>query len=111
MVQREVNPERRGISDQQIYELPLFSKCIDHSNITNYVARFVGGQDTFDHHHAPLRIDENFLNMLGSGDAMPLHAGGHVICKRMQFRDHNGRFVCVQINVLIAYGDIGPGVR
>jgi len=108
-VQREDHPEHRGISYQQIYELPPFAAIIDHPNLINYVARFVGGQDTFDYHHAPLYIDENFFNLRGPGQAIPLHAGGHDICKRMQFRFHNGRFACGQINVLIAYTDIGPG--
>jgi hypothetical protein len=108
-VQREDHPEHRGISYQQIYELAPFSKLIDHPNIINYVARFVGGQDTFDYHHAPLYIDENFFNIRGPGEAIPIHAGGHDICKRMQFRFHNGRFACGQVNVLIAYTDIGPG--
>jgi Phytanoyl-CoA dioxygenase (PhyH) len=108
-VQREDHPEHRGISYQQTYELPAFSRLIDHPNFINYVARFVGGQETFDYHHAPLYIDENFYNLRGPGDAIPLHAGGHDICKRMQFRYHNGRFACGQINVLIAYNDIGPG--
>ena len=108
-VQREDHPEHRGISYQQVYELPAFAGLIDHPNYINYVARFVGGQDTFDYHHAPLYIDENFFNLRGPGDAIPLHAGGHDVCKRMQFRYHNGRFACGQINVLIAYGDIGPG--
>ena len=108
-VQREDHSEHRGISYQQVYELEPFSKLIDHPNIINYVARFVGGQDTFDYHHAPLYIDENFFNIRTSGEAIPIHAGGHDICKRMQFRFHNGRFACGQINVLIAYTDIGPG--
>jgi hypothetical protein len=108
-VQREDHPEHRGISYQQVYELEPFSSLIDHPNIINYVARFVGGQDTFDYHHAPLYIDENFFNIRGPGEAIPIHAGGHDICKRMQFRYHNGRFACGQVNVLIAHTDIGPG--
>lgn len=108
-VQREDHPEHRGISYQQVYELPAFAGLIDHPNYINYVARYVGGQDTFDYHHGPLYIDENFFNTRGPGDAIQLHAGGHDICKRMQFRYHNGRFACGQINVLLAYRDIGPG--
>jgi len=108
-VQREDHPEHRGISYQQVYELPSFSAHIDKPSYLNYVARFAGGQDTFDYHHAPLYIDENFFNIRGPGDAIPLHAGGHDICRRMQFRYHNGRFACGQVNVLVAYGDIGPG--
>ena len=109
-VQREDHPEHRGISYQQVYELGgAFERMIDHPNYINYVLRFVGGQDTFDYHHGPLFIDENFFTIRGPGEAITLHAGGHDICKRMSFRYHNGRFQCAQINVLFAFTDIGPG--
>ncbi len=109
-VQREDHPEHRGISYQQVYELGgTFERMIDHPNYINYVLRFIGGQDTFDYHHGPLFIDENFYTIRGPGEAIPLHAGGHDRCKRMQFRYHNGRFACSQINVLTAFTDIGPG--
>ncbi|MDB6170112.1 MAG: hypothetical protein JWM88_2976 [Verrucomicrobia bacterium] len=109
-VQREDHPEHRGISYQQVYELGgTFERMIDHPQYLNYVLRFIGGQDTFDYHHGPLFIDENFFTIRGPGEAITLHAGGHDRCKRMQFRYHNGRFQCAQINVLIAFTDIGPG--
>jgi hypothetical protein len=109
-VQREDHPEHRGISLQQIYEAGApFERLIDHPSYINYVLRFVGGQDAFDYHHGPLFIDENFFSIRGPGEAIPLHAGGHDRCKRMQYRYHNGRFQCGQINVLIAHTDIGPG--
>ena len=109
-VQREDHPEHRGISYQQVYELGgAFERMIDHPNYLNYVLRFVGGQDTFDYHHGPLFIDENFFSIRGPGEAITLHAGGHDISKRMGFRYHNGRFQCAQINVMIAFTDIGPG--
>lgn len=109
-VQREDHPEHRGISYQQVYELGgAFEQMIDHPNYINYVLRFIGGHDCFDYHHGPAFIDENFFSIRGPGEAIPLHAGGHDICKRMAFRYHNGRFQCAQINVLIAFTDIGPG--
>jgi hypothetical protein len=109
-VQREDHPEHRGISYQQVYELGgTLEKMIDHPNYINYVTRFVGGHDTFDYHHGPLFIDENFYTIRGPGESIALHAGGHDRAKRMSFRYHNGRFQCNQINVLIAFTDIGPG--
>ncbi len=108
-VQREDHPEHRGVSYQQVYEMPAFSRLIDHRNYINYVARFVGGQATFDYDRGPLYIDENFYNLRGPGEAIPLHSGGHDICKRTQYRYHDGRFACGQVNVLIAFNDIGPG--
>ena len=107
-VQREDHPEHRGISYQQVYELEPFKRLIDHPNYINYVARFLGGQGTFDYDLGPAYIDENFYSVRGPGESIPLHAGGHDLCKRMQFRYQNGRFACGQINVLIAYTDIGP---
>lgn len=109
-IQRENHPEHRGISYQQIYEAgPAFERLIDHPSYINYVARFVGGQETFDYHHGPLFIDENFANLRGPGEAIPLHGGGHNRCKRTGYDYHNGRFQCGQVNVLIALSTIGPG--
>lgn len=109
-VHREDHPEHRGISYQQIYEGgEAFEALIDHPSYINYVLRFVGGQGTFDYHHGPLFIDENFFNIRGPGEAIPLHSGGHDRSKRQQYRYHNGRFQCGQVDVLIAYTDIGPG--
>jgi hypothetical protein len=73
------------------------------------VSRFVGGHDTFDWHHGPLFVDENFVNLRGPGESIALHSGGHEHCVRTQFRYFNGRFHCGQVNVLIGLTDIGPG--
>jgi hypothetical protein len=109
-VHREDHPEHRGISYQQIYELgEPFEKMIDHPHYINYVMRFVGGHDTFDRHGGPIFIDENFYNLRGPGEAIPIHAGGHDHCRKMGFDYHNGRFNCGQINVLFAFNDIRPG--
>ncbi len=69
----------------------------------------MGGQGTFDYHHGPLFIDENFVTCRGPGDAIPIHGGGHDHCKKMSFGYHNGRFYCGQINVLVALTKTGPG--
>jgi hypothetical protein len=109
-IQREDHPEHRGISYQQIYEAgEPFERLIDHPSYINHVLRFVGGQGTFDEHHGPLFIDENFFSLRGPGEAIPLHSGAHERCKRTQYGYHNGRFQCGQVNVLIAFTDIGPG--
>jgi ectoine hydroxylase-related dioxygenase (phytanoyl-CoA dioxygenase family) len=109
-VHREDHPEHRGISYQQIYELgEPFEKLIDHPNYINYVMRFVGGHETYDRSQGPVFIDENFYNLRGPGDAIPIHAGGHDHCRRGGFDYHDGRFNCGQINVLFAFNDIGPG--
>ena len=109
-VHREDHPEHRGISFQQIYESgPAFERLIDHPSWINYVSRFVGGHDTFDWHHGPLFIDENFVNLRGPGESIPLHSGGHEGTLRTQFRYYNGRFHCGQVNILLGLSDIGTG--
>lgn len=99
-----------GTNYQQIYEAgPAFERLIDHPSWIEKVKTFVGGEGTFDWNHGPLFIDENFANIRGPGEAIGLHSGGHCGTKRTQFRFHNGRFQCGQINILMALNDIGPG--
>ena len=108
-VQREDHPEHRGVSYQQIYEAGApFERLIDHPSYINYLLRFVGG-GSFDYHHGPLFIDENFFTIRGPGQSIGLHSGGQDHCKRTRYDYHNGRFICGQVNVLIAHTDIGPG--
>jgi len=70
---------------------------------------FVGGKDTFDQHHGPLFIDENFANIRGPGEAIGIHSGAHEGTQRGHYRFENGKFHCGQINILLALNDIGPG--
>lgn len=99
-----------GINLQQIYESgEPFERLIDYPGWFEKVKHFVGGDKTFDWHHGPLFIDENFANLRGPGEAIGLHSGGAVGVKRNQFRYHNGRFQCGQVNILMALTDIGPG--
>ncbi|HWA86456.1 MAG TPA: phytanoyl-CoA dioxygenase family protein [Opitutus sp.] len=109
-VHREDHPEHRGISYQQVYEAgPAFERLIDHPSWINYVSRFVGGHDTFDWHHGPVFIDENFVNLRGPGESIALHSGGHTGTMRTLFHYADGRFHCGQVNVLLGLTDIGPG--
>ncbi len=102
--------DSEGTNLQQIYEGgEPFEKLIDHPSWIDKVKHFVGGEDTFDYKHGPLFIDENFANIRGPGEAIGLHSGGHLGVKRNQFRYHNGRFQCGQVNILIALTEIGPG--
>jgi Phytanoyl-CoA dioxygenase (PhyH) len=99
-----------GVNLQQIYEAgEPFERLIDHPGWYAKVKRFVGGERTFDYHHGPLFIDENFANVRGPGEAIGLHSGGAEGCKRTQFSFRNGQFRCGQINILMALTDIGPG--
>ncbi|MEX0653743.1 MAG: phytanoyl-CoA dioxygenase family protein [Phycisphaeraceae bacterium] len=99
-----------GMNLQHIYEAgEPFERLIDHPAWIGKVRHFVGGEGTFDHHHGPLFIDENFVSLRGPGEAIGLHSGGHTGAKRTQYRFHNGHFQCGQINVLMALTEIGPG--
>lgn len=99
-----------GLNYQQIYEAgEPFERLIDHPSWSERVKFFVGGQGTFDYHHGPLFIDENFANFREPGEAIGLHSGGYPPIHRNQFRYHNGRFMCGQVNILLALTDIGPG--
>jgi hypothetical protein len=99
-----------GLNLQQIYEAgEPFERLIDHPAWIEHVKLFVGGEGSFDHAHGPLFIDENFVNLRGPGKAIGMHSGGYPPILRNQFRFHGGRFMCGQVNALIALTDIGPG--
>ena len=99
-----------GLNLQQIYEAgEPFERLIDHPAWFEKVKQFVGGEDSFDYLHGPLFIDENFANIRGPGEAIPLHSGGHEGVKRTQFLYRNGKFMCGQVNILIALSDMMPG--
>ena len=101
---------KEGANFQQIYEGgEPFERLIDYPGWIEKIKHFVGGAGTFDDHHGPLFIDENFANVRGPGEAIGLHSGGHSGTKRNQFRYRNGRFQCGQVNILMALKDIGPG--
>jgi len=99
-----------GLNLQQIYEAgEPFEALIDHPAWFEKMKYFVGGEGTFDYNHGPLFIDENFANLRAPGEAIGIHSGGHAGTKRNQYRVMNGKFMCGQINILIALTEIGPG--
>lgn len=99
-----------GLNLQQIYEAGIpFERLIDHPSWIDHIKLFVGGEGTFDYHHGPLFIDECFAHIRQPGEAIGLHSGGYPPIHRNQFRYHGGRFMCGQVNVLMALTDIGPG--
>jgi hypothetical protein len=99
-----------GLNLQQIYEAgAAWEALIDRPAWMGKVSEFVGGVGTFDYHHGPLFIDENFASVRRPGEAIGLHSGGDKPTKRTQYRVHNGQFMCGQIDILMALTDIGPG--
>jgi hypothetical protein len=109
-VHRDPIPQSRGVCLQQIYEAGTpFERLIDHPRWYELVRRYVGGEGTFDYHHGPLFIDENFACIRGPHEAIGMHSGGAEHNKRCQYLFRNGDFMCGQINILLALTDIGPG--
>ncbi len=100
-----------GLNLQQIYEAgPAFEKIIDHPSWIDKVIQCLGTDElNFDGNHGPCFIDENFASIRGPGQAIGLHSGGNDRVTRCQYRCHNGKFHCGQINILTALTDIGPG--
>jgi len=99
-----------GLNLQQIYEAGQpFENLIDHSSWFEHMKLFVGGEGTFDYHHGPLFIDENFVNFREPGEAIGMHSGGYPPILRNQYRYHGDRFMCGQVNALIALTNIGHG--
>ena len=67
-----------GTNLQQIYEAgEPFERLIDHPAWIDKIKHFVGGEGSFDYHHGPLFIDENFVTLRGPGQAIGIHSGGH----------------------------------
>ena len=99
-----------GLNLQQIYEAgEPFERLIDHPSWIEKVICCIGtDRPNFDGHHGECFIDENFASIRGPGQAIGLHSGGHERVTRCQFRYHDGRFHCGQINILMALNDIGP---
>jgi hypothetical protein len=109
-VHRENIPQSRGVCLQQIYEAgAVFEKLIDHPSWVNLLKRYVGGEGSFDHHHGPLFIDENFACVRGPHEAIGMHSGNAECNKKLQYHYQCGKFMCGQINILISLTDIGPG--
>lgn len=100
-----------GLNLQQIYEAgPPFEALIDHPSWIAKVTHLLGTDEpTFDRLHGPCFIDENFASIRGPGNAIGLHSGGQDRVVRCQFRYHDNRFHCGQINILTAFSRIGTG--
>ena len=102
-VHRQDHNPKRGINLQNIIEGGVpFEDLIDHPSWIDRVGRYV--DDSYG-----LFIDEAFVSIRGPGEAINIHSGAHGRRMRGQFRFHNNKFYCGQVNVLVALTDIGPG--
>jgi len=109
-VHREPIPQSRGVCLQQIYEAgEPFERLIDNPRWIELLKRYVGGEGSFDWHHGPLFIDESFSCVRGPHEAIGMHSGNAECNKKLQYHYQCGKFMCGQINVLLALTDIEPG--
>ena len=94
-----------GINFQNIIEGgDVFEQCIDHPAWVDQVTRYMPEEDGM-----TLHIDENFINVRAAGGFIPVHSGGSLIRFTSTFRNHAGKWMVGQINVLMALQDIGYG--
>jgi hypothetical protein len=86
-----------------------FEALIDHPSWFGRVKHFINSNDGgFDTVHGPVFIDENLANFRGPGEAIGMHSGGQGLA-RNAYHYQAGRFMAMQVNVLIALADIGEG--
>lgn len=86
-----------------------FEALIDHPSWFGRVKHFINSTDGgFDTVHGPVFIDENLANFRGPGEAIGIHSGGQGLA-RNAYHYQAGRFMAMQVNVLIALTDIGEG--
>jgi hypothetical protein len=106
-VQRFDNNAASGAELQNIVEAgEPFERLIDHPSWIGRLRRYCG---EFESYVAGLFIDECFASIRRSGGFFPIHSGGQDGVVRNQYRFHNGKFRCAQVNILLALTDIGPG--
>ncbi|MEM6460272.1 MAG: phytanoyl-CoA dioxygenase family protein, partial [Planctomycetota bacterium] len=95
---------RDGLNFQNIIEGgDVFESCIDHPAWIDRIERYIARES-----HTAV-IDENFLNVRASGGFIPMHSGGAHVRFTSCFRNHAGKWMVGQINVLMALTDVGPG--
>jgi len=92
-----------GINYQNIIEGgDVFEELIDHPSWVEHCRKYIGKDDQ-------MYIDEDFINVRGPGGFICIHSGGDRRTIRTQYRYHNNRWHCGQINIIVALNDIGPG--
>ncbi|MEM6553393.1 MAG: phytanoyl-CoA dioxygenase family protein [Planctomycetota bacterium] len=95
---------RDGLNFQNIIEAgPAFEACMDHPAWIDRIQRYIAQES----HHVV--IDENFLNVRASGGFIPIHSGGAHVRFTSCFRNHAGKWMVGQINVLMALTDTKLG--
>ena len=99
-----------GVNLQQIYEAGApFEALIDHPSWFARVKHFINSSDGgFDNTWGPVFIDENLASFRGPGEAIGIHSGGQSLA-RNAYHYQAGRFMAMQVNVLIALTDIAEG--
>lgn len=106
-VQRLDNHGLAGTELQNIVEAGRpFETLVDHPSWAPRLQRYCGEDGS---HLSGLFLDECFASIRRSGGFFPMHSGGNDSLLRTQYRYVGGRWICGQVNILLALTDIGPG--
>ena len=106
------NSQRRDYTRDTGYELhnciefdPSFEELIDHPGWISHVWHYCGEERSY---VEGVFIDENIASIRRSGGHHPVHSGGFGVPVRCQYKYEHGQFRCGQVNIIVAYTDIGP---
>ena len=99
---------------------PSFLSLVNHPAWAQHLKRYIGSEDppvtegTQYPADAKRTGDSPVLegataSIRGPGVATRLHSGAHKRRMYTQFRFHNNRFRCGEVNIILALNDIGPG--
>ena len=99
-----------------------FLELVDHPAWAEHMKRYIGSQDPPSQEDAETLYPSNAIktgdspvlegataDIRGPGIATRLHSGAHKRRTYTQFRFHNNRFRCGEVNIILALNDIGPG--
>ena len=97
-----------------------FLRLVDHPAWAQYMKRYIGSEDPpvteGTHYPADAKrtgdspvLEGAAASIRGPGAATRLHSGAHKRRAYTQFRFHNNRFRCGEVNIILALNDIGPG--
>jgi len=99
-----------------------FLKLVNHPAWAEHMKRYIGSQDPPSKENTEASYPRDAIrtgdspilegataNIRGPGIATRLHSGAHKRRTYTQFRFHNNRFRCGEVNIILALNDIGPG--
>ena len=117
---RQSDPPFSASFDNVVERDPSFLSLVNHPAWAQHLKRYIGGEDPpvteGTHYPADAKrtgdspvLEGATASIRGPGVATRLHSGAHKRRMYTQFRFHNNRFRCGEINIILALNDIGPG--